>query len=182
MNSRKIFGMAILAAGMTTAQAFAANDLWLHIKVYEGKEDSKVTINLPLSVARKAGGMIPMNARHSGQIRVNDEDMSIAEFREIWRELKGQPDATFITVDERDSKVRVAKRGAYLHIEATDHEKVDIRMPITVVDALLSGSGDQFNIGAAIDALARHGEGELVTVNGDDETVRIWIDDTSEAR
>lgn len=181
MISKKIFGIALLAAGMTVAQA-QASDLWLHIKVHEGKNDSRVTVNLPLSVVQKAGGLIPKDARSSGKIRFDDEEMSIAELREVWRELKSKPDATFITVDERDSKVRVGKRGGYLHIEATDGEEVEVKMPVAVVDALLSGTGEEFNIGAAIDALARHGHGELVTVNGDNETVRIWIDGESESR
>ena len=48
--------------------------------------------------------------------------------------------------------------------------------------ALLSGSGDQLNVDAALDELARFGEGELLTVTGDDQTVRIWVDHASEAR
>jgi hypothetical protein len=51
-----------------------------------------------------------------------------------------------------------------------------------VVAALLSGSGDELNVGAALEALVRRGEGELLTVNGDDETVRIWIDARSDRR
>jgi hypothetical protein len=49
-----------------------------------------------------------------------------------------------------------------------------------VVSALLSGNGDEINLEAAFEALARHGQGELLTVRSDDETVRIWIDQQSE--
>jgi hypothetical protein len=45
--------------------------------------------------------------------------------------------------------------------------------------ALLSGSGDRLNISAALKELARHGRGELLTVTGRQEKVRIWIDDES---
>ena len=48
--------------------------------------------------------------------------------------------------------------------------------------ALLSGSGDQLNVDAALDELARFGEGELLTVTSDEETVRIWVDHASEGR
>ncbi len=51
-----------------------------------------------------------------------------------------------------------------------------------MVDALLQGSGDRFDLAAAIAALARNGEGELVTVNGDHETVRMWVDGDAAAR
>ena len=193
MNGKKIFGIALLAAGVTASAAFAGSrstdDLWLHVKVHDANEDSRVTINLPLSVIEKAGPMIPREARTSGRIRFgDDEDFTIAELREMWQEVQRKPDATFITVDERDSKVRVAKRGNTLHVFAVDKgigkrdEEVEIKIPVPVIDALLSGSGEELNIGAAIQALARQGAGELVTVTGDDETVRIWVDDISEAR
>lgn len=192
MNGKKIFGIALIAAGVTASAAFAGSratdDLWLHVKVHDANEDSRVTINLPLSVIEKAGPMIPREARTSGRIRFEDEDFTIAELREMWREVQRKPDATFITVDERDSKVRVAKRGNTLHVFAVDKgvgkrdEEVEIKIPVPVIDALLSGTGEELNIGAAIQALARQGAGELVTVTGDDETVRIWVDDISEAR
>lgn len=184
MNGKKILGMALLA-GLTASQAFAAADLWLHVKVHEG-DDSRVTINLPLSVVRKTGAFMPKDSTSSGKIRFDDEELSISEMREIWRDLQSKPDATFITVDDADSKVRVAKKNGYLHIRATERrgarEDVEVKIPATVVNALLSGDGEEFDIEAAIDALADEGEGELVTVNSDNETVRIWIDSASEAR
>jgi hypothetical protein len=192
MNSKKIFGIALVAASMTASAALAgsrsADDLWLHVKVHDSNEDSRVTINLPLSVVEKAGPMIPRQARTSGRIRFEDEDFTIVELREMWREVQRKPDATFVTVDDRDSKVRIAKRGDTLHVFAVDkgkgkgNEEVEIKIPVAVINALLSGSGEELNIGAAIQALARQGAGELVTVTGDDETVRIWVDDISEAR
>ncbi|HEY4592446.1 MAG TPA: hypothetical protein VIJ61_08570, partial [Thermoanaerobaculia bacterium] len=59
-------------------------------------------------------------------------------------------------------------------------EEVQARVPLPVVSALLSGNGDEINLEAAFEALARHGQGELLTVRSDDETVRIWIDQQSE--
>jgi len=119
--------------------------------------------------------------------------MSAADLREIWRAVKNGPDATYVTVDEKDGKVRVAKSGSYLLIRsdgtASRHSargdqasQVDVRIPVAVVEALLSAGGDQLDVGAAIQALARQGNGELVTVNGDDDTVRIWIDAAAESR
>src|SRR5688572_13917357 len=78
MNSKRMFGIALIAAGtiaagMTAQAALAASrstdDLWLHVKVHDSNEDSRVTINLPLSVVEKAGPMIPREARTSGRIR-----------------------------------------------------------------------------------------------------------------
>jgi hypothetical protein len=191
MNAKQAITTALLALAVTatTAARASASDLWLHVKVHDGKEDSHVTVNLPLSMVEKASSLIPADAHHSGKIKVNNKDMDVAELRQLWDEVQKQPDATYVTVDEKDSKVRIAKRGSYLYINAKDrtghkggHEDVEVKIPIEVVSALLSGRGDEMNFGAAIQALARRGEGELVTVNGDDETVRIWVDAASETR
>jgi hypothetical protein len=191
MNAKHAVTTALLALAVTatTAARASASDLWLHVKVHDGKEDSHVTVNLPLSMVEKASALIPADARHAGKIKMNNKDMNVAELRQLWEEVQKQPDATYVTVDEKDSKVRVAKRGSYLYINAQDraghkggHENVEVKVSIEVVTALLSGGRDEMNFGAAIQALARHGEGELVTVNGDDETVRIWVDAASETR
>jgi hypothetical protein len=188
MIGKKALAISLLAVGLTAARA-SAEDLYLHVKVHDAKEDSHVNINLPLSVIEKSSAFIPSEARSSGKIRIDDEDMSVAEMREMWAELQKHPDATWISVDEPDSKVRVSKRGKYLHILAQDRKKggrgedVEIKIPSSVVAAMLSSTkGDEFDIAGAIRALAREGEGELVTVTGDDETVRIWIDSRSESR
>jgi hypothetical protein len=188
MRSKTALAMA-LAVGLTAAGA-SAEDLYLHVKVHDAKEDSHVNINLPLSVVEKSSAFLPSQARGSGRIRIDDEDLSVAELRGIWTELQRHPDATWISVDEPGSKVRVSKRGGYLHILAHDRkgrydrgENVEIKIPASVVRAMLSSTrGDEFDIAGAIRALAREGEGELVTVTGDNETVRIWIDARSESR
>ena len=188
MNATKALTTTLLALALTAARA-SATDLWLHVKVHDGREDSHVTVNLPMSMVEKASALIPADARSSGKIRIDDKDMDVAQLRQLWAEVQKHPDATYVTVDEKDSKVRVARRGEYLHIIAQDHhgkegrhENVEVKVPLSVVSALLSGTGDQLNIAAAIQELGRRGEGELVTVNGDDETVRIWVDAASESR
>src|SRR6202035_1732310 len=166
--------MAAMTSVMAVAFAGAAqaSDLWLHVNVREA-DGGRVNVNLPLSVVQAATALIPEDARHSGghhgKMRIDGRDMSVADLRELWRSVKDAPDANFVTVDEKDGKVKVSKSGRYLLIRADDrhgkHSQVDVRVPVAVVEALLSGSGDEFNVGAAIEALARQGEGELVTVN-----------------
>jgi hypothetical protein len=185
---RKTLAIALLALGLGTAGAFAAqtaNDkLWIHIHVQDGK-DGKVSINLPISMVEKMAGNITTNTDGDSKLRFNDEDITVTELRDMWNELRRHPDATFITVDDTDSKVRVAKKAGYLIVRARDNkagqtEDVEMKIPGTVVDALLSAPGEQLDVAAALRALARHGEGELVTVSGTGETVRIWVDQTSE--
>jgi len=184
---RKFLPIALLTLGLGALQAHAAmpadsDDLWIHIRVLDAK-DGRVSINLPISVVERMGNVLPADTseKGGGRLRFNDEDITVSELREIWADLRKHPDATFITVDEVDSKVRVAKVAGNLIVQAQERgggrdEQVEMKIPGAVVDALLSAPGEQFNVGAAMKALAREGEGEIVTVTGDGETVRIWID------
>ncbi|MEO6192429.1 MAG: hypothetical protein ABIS20_05430 [Thermoanaerobaculia bacterium] len=189
MNGKKLLGVVLLitgsAAGLTAGRAAAA-DLWIHIDVHGDRKGEQANINLPLSMVHNLSGMIPDEARKSRHFRVKDRDYDIADLRRAWRELRNGPDATYLKVNDADSKVRIAKRGDYLELRATDRggkgETVEARVPLPVIAALLSGSGDELNLHAALEELARFGEGELLTVTGDDETVRIWVDHESEGR
>lgn len=180
MSTRKVFGIALLAGALAAGRA-VAEDLWIHVQVNEGKGDANVEINLPLSALEKMDGFIPREARESGRIRYNDRDFEVSDLRRMWDELERSPDTTLIRVKEKDSNVHISKKGDYLHVYTQEtgegREEVEIKMPLEVVSALLSGPGEELNIGAALRALARRGEGELLTVNGADETVRIWVDD-----
>ena len=185
---RKYLPIALLTLGLGALQARAADtdDLWIHIRVLDAK-DGRVSINLPISVVERMGNVMPSDSKGNGKLRFNDEDVTVSELREIWNELRKHPDATFITVDEADSKVRVAKIAGNLVVRAHDKgagrdEQVEMKIPGPVVDALLSAPGEQLNVGAALKALARQGEGEIVTVTGDGETVRIWIDSSAESQ
>ncbi|HBL29503.1 MAG TPA: hypothetical protein DD490_21935 [Acidobacteria bacterium] len=182
--TRKTLAIAAFALGFATTGAFAAQNetLWIHVHVKDGK-DSNVSINLPVSLVETMAGSISTKAGEDSQLRLNDEDISVADLRKMWNDVRRQPDATFITVDDTHSKVRVAKRGGDLIIRSQEKgENVEMKIPATVVDALLSAPGDQLDVAAGLRALVRHGEGELVTVNGTGETVRIWIDDSAESR
>lgn len=190
----RIVGPVLVAAltlfiGLAPA-ARADADLWLHVRV-DGRQGETVSVNLPLSLVEAALPLIPEEHLHDGQIVLDHHHwgagghrLSVADLRDIWRELKASPDMTFVTVEDHEETVRVAKSGAYLVVDIDDRgrEASQIRMPVAVVDALLSGDGESLDVRAAIAALAEHGEGELVTVSEDDETVRVWVDRIPEAR
>jgi hypothetical protein len=183
MNAKRILGTALLTAGLTLGPAAAA-DLWFHVKV-DGKDGEQATINLPLSMVDKIAPMIQDESRSAGRVRIDDREYRVDELRRIWRELENGPDAVYVSVNEPDSRTRIAKRGEFLVVEATDRsdgEQVQARVPLAVVGALFSGPGDELNLRAALEALARRGEGELITVTGNDESVRIWVDTLPEAR
>jgi hypothetical protein len=174
-----VFLAALVVAGAATA----ASNLWFHVKVDEA-DGAKVTVNLPVSMIEKAIQMIPEEHLNHHGMHFSDHEVTPAEIRELWTELRDSPDMTFVKVEEEGEDVKVWKESGYLHvsvIEDHDNEKVDVRVPFAVVDALLSGDEDELNIEAAIHALAQEGEGELVTVTSDDDNVRVWVDSIAEA-
>jgi len=182
-SGKKILGMALLAAGLTAGSAAAA-DLWLHVKVDGGKNAEMAEINMPLAMVESFAPMLQGRVRGGHSIKLRDRDYDVDQLRRVWRQLEDGPDATYVTVNEPDSKLRIAKSGRYLVMTAVDRggdgENVEARIPVSVMGALLSGSGDSLDIGAALRELVRYGEGELMTVTSDEETVRIWIDDGAE--
>lgn len=170
-----------LFALLTAGAAGAAQDLWLHVRVNEGEGGARVRVNLPLAMAEKAMAMIPADEMHGGRVHIEGSDITVPQLRELWASLATSPDATLVEVDDDGQKVRVTKSGGYLLVKAhEDGKQVDVRIPGEVVDALLSGGGDELNVAAAIAALAARGEGELVTVDDSDTQVRIWVDAVAE--
>lgn len=181
--SRTLLLALILATIADTTQA--ASDLWLHVTVDEN-DGAKVTVNLPLALAEKALPMLPLHEgmrwlHHNG--RQGRFGMALEDVRELWSEVRDSPDMTFLTVENDGEKVRVWKEKNFVYVEVRDdagEEKVDVRVPLAVVDALLAG--DEIDFTAAIQALAEHGGGDLVSVQDRDDRVRVWIDETPESR
>ncbi len=184
-SMRTAMGVALLFLGTVAAEA--KTDLWLHVKVNEGSGDGgRVSLSLPLSVVEAAAPLLPAEARTASRLRVGDQELSVGDLRRIWRQVRSAPDATFLTVDDASGQVRVARQGETLVIRAVDAgrhgDRVEIRLPAAVVDALLAGNDQSLDLAGAITALARSGAGELVTVNGEHDTVRLWVDGDAGSR
>lgn len=174
----------LVIAGLLSAAGARAADLWLHVSVDE-EDGAKVKVNLPLALVDKALAMVPDEHVRDGRVVLDDVEWTVPELRALWQEIANSPDMTFVTVEDDGENVRVWKENGYLMVQVRedgDDSTVDVRVPGTVVDALLSGDGDQLDLSAALIALAAHGEGELVTVNDDRDRVRIWVDASAEAR
>jgi len=53
---------------------------------------------------------------------------------------------------------------------------VEVKIPMSVVDALLSGKKDELDLVAGLRMLSVQGDTELVSVKDEENTVRVWID------
>jgi hypothetical protein len=93
-------------------------------------------------------------------------------------------------VFDDEDQVRVAKEKKQLAVRVIEKQEkgkdkqVNIRIPIPVVEALLSGEGTdegQLNLVAALEALGRHDSGEVISVNDGEDRIRIWVDGKNES-
>jgi len=190
MRQRALYGIAgilLLVAGvalMTRAQA-QEPERWLHVRVENtGEKAELVRVNLPLSLAEKVLPAVKVDKLENGRIRLSRLKIKEVDLREILEAVRGAQDGEYVTVESTRENVRVAKKEGYLLVEVRERkkdeteysEKVDVKMPLSVVDALLSAGEDELDLVAALRTLRAHGDAELITVKDRHETVRIWVD------
>lgn len=180
----------ILLSGLTLAAPARgqAVDRWLHVRVEqadtEGEAGETVRVNLPLKMAEKLLPAIRADQLHQGRLRLRHAHVHGVDLRAVLEAVRELGDGEFLTVQSDDENVRVAKQGGYLLVsvdgQKEEAEKVDIKLPFTVVEALLSGEKDELNVLAAVRALSEHKDTVLVTVESKREMVRVWIDSVPE--
>jgi hypothetical protein len=177
-------GVICLLAGIaTTAPAAMAGpaERYLHVKVEDATKGESVNVNVPLSMAEKILPTIHKDNIRNGHVTIGHADMDDVDIRALLDAVRTAPDNEFVTVKEKDRDVRVAKSNGNLVVHVRDGnkggQKVDITVPMKVVDALLSTAKDnELDISAAIRALSEAGDAVLVTVEDASEHVRIWVD------
>jgi len=177
-------GMICVLAGLAvTAPAAMATptERYLHVKVEYASKGESVNVNVPLSMAEKILPTINKNNMHNGHVTIGHADMDDVDIRALLDAVRTAPDNEFVTVKEKDQDVRVAKANGNLVVHVRDAakggQKVDITIPMKVVDALLSTAKDnELDISAAIRALSDAGDALLVTVEDASEHIRIWVD------
>jgi hypothetical protein len=174
--------VSVLPVAMAAAQSGTP---WLHVRVEEARKASKVHVNLPLTVVEAALKSMPELIEEHGCLRLgNHHQMKLADFRRVWKELAAVGDAELVSVESDDENVKVMRKGDLLQVfvdkKAEDGEKgaeqVRVEVPVSLVDALLSGEGDEVNVQAAVAEL-RNRRGDIVQVHDDDSHVRVWIDE-----
>jgi len=178
-------GLAVtaLAALAVTAPAAMATptERYLHVKVEDASKGESVNVNVPLSMAEKILPTINKGEMHNGHVKIGHADMDDVDIRALLDAVRTAPDNEFVTVKEKDQDVRVAKSNGNLVVHVRDAskggQKVDITIPMKVVDALLSTAKDnELDVSAAIRALSDAGDALLVTVEDASQHIRIWVD------
>jgi predicted component of type VI protein secretion system len=164
----------------TTSKSTSSKNPWIHIEVLEaGQKEATVKVNLPLKLARTALEMAPDDVMDEGHIRIERTDLTVSDLRKLWKDVREAGDAEFVTVQKKDSTVNISRKGSKLFInvdERDSKEQVRVEVPVSLVDALLTGSGDTLNVDAAVAELEKMGPGEVVHVVDGHDSVRIWIE------
>jgi hypothetical protein len=176
---------ALAVLSMGTIALAAPPERYLHVRVDSPRSGEKVRVNIPLSLAEKIIPAINQGPLQDGKVRINNRNTGGVNLQALINAVKDAPDGEYITVQDPNEDVHVAKMNGKMVVHVTDRggdkEKVDVTIPWAVAQALSSTSGNQIDVLAAIHALEQAGDTTLVTVAGTDETVRVWIDSSNTA-
>ncbi len=200
-----VLALFALAPAAGVAQAATDTDQWIHIRVISRNAKGEVVrINVPIEMAEKVLPAINQDRLHDGKVRIESGQVKDVDLRVILDAVRTAKDGEYVTVQSNEDNVRVSKSNGMLYIIVTDKEhakkaaakddaakgetasapvetKVEIKVPMKVVDALFSAGKDELDLVAALRALSAHGDTELVTVKDAENDVRIWIDSRNTA-
>jgi len=174
--------LAVLFLSAATLVA-GTPERWIHVRVESASGASaNVSINVPIEMASAVLPSIPADNQHHGKFSLQ-ASVNGADLRALLDATRNSPDNVFVTLERHDSEVSVAKSGRALLIKIVEKPSAEhhlgktiaIKVPISVVRAMLASNSDELDIDAGIRALAREGEVD-VTVNSEKETVRVWTD------
>lgn len=156
---------------------------WLHVRVISTDSNGEtVKVNVPLELAEKVLPAINKDRLQHGKVKVDKLDCEGVDLRALLDAVRNTKDGEFVSVQATDADVNVAKKGEYLLVHVTDksdkhwkyeeklekkseksaekseknrtHEsRVEVKVPMKVVEALLSGGKDELDLVAALRAL-----------------------------
>lgn len=188
MAGAAVFGLPNPQQGSSSAKS----DQWLHVRVVNSDDRGQtVKINVPLELAENVLPAINKEQLHNGKLKIEQAHLNDVDLHALMSAVRNAKDGQYVTVTGGDQDVRVSKQGDRLMVHVEDKNKaknngkhgdkaksseVEIKIPMRVIDALLSAGKDELDVVAGLHALAAQGDTELVSVKSEDSTVRIWLD------
>jgi hypothetical protein len=176
---RTILAGAMLVLAGVRGEAQSGSP-WLHIRVEEVDRQSRVHVNLPLTVVEAALKAAPETLSSHGKLHLGKgvRSLSLADMRKVWTELKASGDVDLVTVEDKDETVKVARKGdlVLVKVDRLGKEEVNVEIPVSLVDALFSTEGEELNVKAALLELQKR-RGDIVRVSDANSKVRVWIDE-----
>jgi len=123
---------------------------------------------------------------HNGKVRIDSSDVNDVDLFALMDAIRTAKDGEYVTVQSKENDVRVAKEGNHLIVHVLDKggskkSQVEVKVPMKVIEALLSAGKDELDLVAALHALGAQGDTELVSVKDSENTVKVWLDSKSVA-
>lgn len=172
--------LAPALAALLATSALAASPTSIHVVVTNDREDGQhVDVTMPFGVAQAALAMTPAaSAIQGGVVRIDDKELKVSDLRQMWLALRKSGDGDLVNVVDGSDKIRVFTRGGRLHVSVAENgrDKVRAHVPVAVIDALLSGDGDELDVAAAFARLADCEAGEIVRVDDGASHVRVSLE------
>ncbi len=176
----------LLTATMSlAATAIAAPTVrYLHVNIENPANQANVHVNVPLSMAEAILPAINNHDLHDGKVSLHNANLNGVDLPTLLQAVRNAPDNEFVTVNNPDSDVRVAKRDGNIVVHVIDKrhrdQTVDVTVPLKVADALVATANNgQLDVAAALRALSNAGDILLVTAHDSGQVVRVWIDSRS---
>jgi hypothetical protein len=165
----------------------APADRFLHVQVSQSNKNGDVNVNLPLSVAEKVLPTIDRGPLHQGRVTVDQDAFKGIDIPTILEAIRTSPDNQIVSAKQDTQTVNIEKSHGNIVIHVTNSksrgENVDVTVPLSVVDALFSGTQkNELDVVGALQALDKAGDTFLVTVQSATEHVRVWVDSNSQAQ
>jgi hypothetical protein len=160
----------------------ASGDRWLHVRVISTNDKGDtVRVNVPLDLAVKVLPAIDHDRLHHGKVRIGCTECEDVDIRTLFDAVKTSKDGEFVTVQSRDADINVAKKDGQFLVHVQDKKKsrdsrVEVKVPMKVMEALLSAGKDELDLVAGLRVLSTQGDMELVSVKDDENTIRVWLD------
>ena len=170
------------AAQSTSSASAEKAERWLHVRVIctEGKGNT-VRVNVPLELAEKVLPAVNHDRLHNGKVRIDAAHVRDVDLRALMDAIRTAREGEYVTVQGNDNDVRVAKENNQVTVHVLDKSgskksQVEVKVPMKVIEALLSAGEDELDLVAALRALGAQGDMELVSVKDSENTVKVWLD------
>jgi hypothetical protein len=181
MVGRTLVPLLLAAAALAGAPAAAGGDRWIHVRVLDrAAGEHSMSLNLPVSTI---AAVLPTIGVDGDQLDLGLEDDF--DLRELVAALRDSADADIVRLREADGMVSIAKESDRLVVRVDDRgspaENLRIVVPLRVLDAMIDETTGEIDLVRGLNALGDW-SGDLVHIESEDESVRVWVDGRSEGR
>jgi hypothetical protein len=152
---------------------------WINVHVSESAEETDVKIHLPFTLVTAAVQAVKTKDFDQGKVKLHLEDTDI-DIVTLLQEIKKAPDGEYVKVEDKEANVLITKKSGTIYIDVNEKTgekaKVKVTVPDTILDAVQIDEDNQIDVAAMLSALEDVESGDLVTVDAEGTSVRIWIE------